>query len=323
MSFYYLGIKQSTIENNHFFKKAGVVSSQAKEDSITYKKIYGSEINYNDISQFKKISKFHDRCIKIFLKEDKNAKFMMYNQAGAMYMHKRKELVCVNNLKLIEKLNNKPISRELLKDEICLLDYKYIKGRDISFELLQKLYDRKIKTIVVQQPVGFGGVGTFKINKDNFQEIMPLLNKKLTYSVSEFIENTTPVNSTFMISDNDVFLFDCSCQIISNNNELVYAGWDFEGYKNLSQVSKNKVKAQTLKIAAKLQQLGYRGICGIDYIIKGKDVYFMEVNPRFQVSSQELDKKLIEKGFPSIFELNYLSFYNAEKFSKFARMAKN
>ena len=40
----------------------------------------------------------------------------------------------------------------------------------------------------------------------------------------------------------------------------------------------------------------------------------MEINPRFQVSSEYLDKLLTDKGFPSIFELNYLAFYDETKF---------
>ena len=57
------------------------------------------------------------------------------------------------------------------------------------------------------------------------------------------------------------------------------------------------MKDSTMKIVKKLQLSGSRGICGVDYILKGENLYFMEINPRFQSSSEYLDKVLVEKDF--------------------------
>ena len=80
--------------------------------------------------------------------------------------------------------------------------------------------------------------------------------------------------------------------------------------------------AYAIKIAKKLQSIGYRGIGGIDYLLKDNCIYFMEVNPRFQASSEYLDKLLIDKGLPGIFELNYLAFYDETKFIDFCNKIK-
>ena len=83
-------------------------------------------------------------------------------------------------------------------------------------------------------------------------------------------------------------------QNISVKDELLYDGWSFEKYSELDNKTKRKIHKQTLAIAQKLKDLGYVGIGGIDYIIKDNNVYFMEINPRFQASSEGLDKILRE-----------------------------
>ncbi len=314
MNIYYFGLKERTIKNTNFFKKSALISGEPNENVIYYKDIYNKDIDYNKLENFKKISKFYIKCLKIFFKSDKQTKCMMYNQAGAKYFLRKNRLLCINNLKFIDKLNNKPLSRSLLKNEACLLDYKYIKGKDISFKSLQKQFDETCERFVVQQPVGFGGVGTYVLDKQNENKIRPQLNKNVVYSVSMYVENAISINNTFIISKNHTLIFDGSCQIINITTQLSYDGWNFSAYKKLGKKVKDNIKAQTQKITKKLQALGYRGIGGIDYIVKGTEVFFMEINPRFQASSEELDKILVQNKLPSIFELNYLSFYNEKKF---------
>ncbi len=57
-----------------------------------------------------------------------------------------------------------------------------------------------------------------------------------------------------------------------------------------------------------LQAEGYRGILGLDALITGRDILFLEINPRFQGSSLDLNRALWERGFPSLQELNEQAF---------------
>ena len=57
-----------------------------------------------------------------------------------------------------------------------------------------------------------------------------------------------------------------------------------------------------------MQKKGYRGVLGIDSIIYDDEVYFMEINPRFQNSSTILNKGLQENNLPSLQELHYNCF---------------
>ena len=322
MGFYYLGLTKKIVQNNDFFKKAIVLEGGTKND-ISYKIIHKEKIDYNnnDIENVKKICKFYDRAIDEIRIKDCDSKFMMYNQFTIEYMKNAKYVQCVNDISLIKKLNNKIRCREILEDIVTLLDYKYLKLNDIDFKRINNSFDCKYKKYVVQQPIGFAGVGTYVL--DNSDSILKYLNSDSLYSVSGFIENAISLNNTFMISDNYIYIFCGSYQKIKIGEELNYDGWDFSSYEKLSKAVKNMIYNQTLKIAQILQSLGYRGIGGVDYLLKDKDLYFMEINPRFQASSEALDKKLVNKGFPSIFELNYWSFYEEEKFISICKLMED
>ncbi len=309
---YYLGLKKNTVKNSNFFEKLILLKG---DDEFSYEHMFGKDIDYNAMANFNEISRYFTICIEKVKAKDKNAKFMLYNQAAVEFMNDTSDIVCLNDVELIRLLNNKPRCRELVSDVANILDYKFLKAGEISLAKLDKLFGQKNGKYVVQQPIGFGGEGTFLLEGD----IALPLEKGITYSVSKYVENPLNINNTFMISDNDILIFEGSIQIVKVEDQLRYDGFDYEGYKNLDKSMLKKVFETTKEIAKKLQSMGYRGVGGIDYIISGKKLFFMEINPRFQVSSQEIDRRLVESGLPSIFELNYLSFYDKKKFGELVK----
>ena len=74
----------------------------------------------------------------------------------------------------------------------------------------------------------------------------------------------------------------------------------------------SKINNYSEIILTRLKSLGYRGIIGIDFIIKGNDVYFLELNPRYQASSFLIDAALTSQGYCDLTELNIAFFYNHE-----------
>lgn len=312
MEFYYLGLKEDAIKNSNFFEKSITIKGSNEKGNIAYNEINKTVLDYNDLNNFKLISEFYSSHIENVRKSKKDVKFMFYNQESVkdLTCSIEDDLVCVNDLSLLAKLNNKNECKKLLRKAINIVEYKVLKGKDIDFEIINKMFDNKYARYVVQKPVGFGGVGTFILNKGEVLE----LNDNDEFLVSGYIENNISLNNTYMISDKKIIVFPGSIQNIKVDEELLYDGWDFESYSKLDKVMQKKLKKQTIKICKVLKKLGYRGIGGIDYIVKDNVVYFMEINPRFQASSQELDKLLIDKGMPSLFELNYLSFYDNKKF---------
>lgn len=321
MGFYYLGLKKNVIQYNQFFDKA-IVLENGDNDDICYENIFKKKINYNnnDMANVKEMCQFYDNAIDEIRLKDSDCKFMLYNQFTIEYMKNSRYVKCINDINLIKKLNNKIICREILKGEITLLDYKYLKLKDIKYKRVNNLFSGKYKKYVVQRPIGFAGVGTFLL--DASDSILEYLDNDTLYSISGYVENAISLNNTFIISNNYIHIFDGSCQNITVGKELKYDGWDFKSYTIFDKELRGKIYNQTIKIAKKLQSIGYRGIGGIDYLLKDNCIYFMEVNPRFQASSEYLDKLLIDKGLPGIFELNYLAFYDETKFIDFCNKIK-
>lgn len=313
MELYYLGLKKKIVQNNNYFKKL-IILEGGNDDDICYENIYKKKLDYNDLKNFKTISEFYDEIINKIEKKDKDCRFMLYNQASVEFMKNTDRILCVNDIDLVKTLNNKPKCRDFLENEITCLQYKYLKSKDISYEKMRMMFGDSYNKFVVQQPSGFAGYGTYLL--DNSNSILKKLNNEVIYSVSGYVENAISLNNTFMISDDFIHIFEGSYQNIKVNKELNYDGWDFDSYKMLSKNLQDLIRNNTMKIAKKLQQSGYRGICGVDYILKGNNLYFMEINPRFQASSEYLDKSLIKKGLPSLFELNYMAFYNKVDFAK-------
>ncbi|MDR0738606.1 MAG: ATP-grasp domain-containing protein [Oscillospiraceae bacterium] len=58
--------------------------------------------------------------------------------------------------------------------------------------------------------------------------------------------------------------------------------------------------------------MGYLGVLGIDYIYANGKLYFIEINPRFQSSTQQLDYLLKKSSLSSIFDYNYRAFKDKE-----------
>ena len=73
-------------------------------------------------------------------------------------------------------------------------------------------------------------------------------------------------------------------------------------------MSKEKVIKYTQTLAEHLNVAGYKGVCGVDYIIDGNDVLFLEINPRFQSSSSILNLALRENNLPTLQEMSLNCF---------------
>ena len=275
MNIYYLGVKKNTIQYTNFFKGAILLKGECNEEDINYEKLYGKEIEYNDMDRFEEISLFYTDMMKEIKKKDKDALFIPYNQATIEFIDEIDSILCVNDINLIKTINHKPKCRELFKNEINSLKYLYLNPKDITFENISNQFEDKYFEYVIQQPVGFSGTGTYILDKDDSKDILSKLNPEYTYSVSGYIEDNIPINNTFIISSEDIIIFPGSEQLIKVSDKLEYDGYNFDVYKTLNKKVLKKAYKQTLSIAKKLQELGYKGIGGVDYIVSGLEVYFM------------------------------------------------
>lgn len=239
---------------------------------------------------------------------DPNAEFMFYNQIMALkYYKKNNNIICINDENLINKLDNKFFTRDYYKDKVpCILHY-IISGKKISIDYLTSLFKENVKYIVQFQR-GAGGSGTLIYYSDTQKD---QINDEDNYLVTEYYEECISMNTHLMISNDETIVLPSSLQIIERQyDHLIYKGCDFIGYDRLPEEIKSKAYKYASTIGENLRKKGYLGVCGIDFIIYNNEVYFMEINSRFQNSSTILNKALVENNQISLQEMNYNCFKN-------------
>ena len=305
----WVGIRQSEIKYCNFINES--INIFGNNENSLNKQIMRN-INHNDVSNFLLIGKFYNNEVLNFIKKNKNVKFMYYSQiytyAALKKLNVLDYVICLNNPDLIKFINNKFKVKEYLNDYIPILDYIYVNGCNFDYNKLKRIF--KSNELVIQQDEGSGGSGTFILNKENIDNLK--LEKDTTYMITKYLKNNISINNHILISDNDIYILPASIQNIKIvNNTLAYKGSDFIAYSKM--IDKNidkKIEKYTKIICEKLKEKGYRGVLGIDWLIYNNEVYFMEINPRFQNSSTLLNKGLMDNSLPSLQELHYNCFYN-------------
>jgi predicted ATP-grasp superfamily ATP-dependent carboligase len=129
-------------------------------------------------------------------------------------------------------------------------------------------------------------------------------------TVSRYLDDIIPLNAHFAIFKKEIIVFPGSVQIVEvENNCLLYKGGDYIAFKTLSEKNRKYFYDMTYSLASMLQEMGFRGICGIDVLVgRNDELYLMEVNPRFQGSSNILNRALVDQGCDSLFKINIDSF---------------
>lgn len=212
-------------------------------------------------------------------------------------------VIYINAKDVLDILNNKIHMRLWINDKTKLPHYITCYGSEFSYSHMHNLFPDK-NQFVIQEAVSAGGNGTYLCSTDNLSVISKQFHDDKLYLISPFIKDSVSVNLHLFIGYNKMILYPGSIQIIETvANKMVYRGADFIAYKFLSETQKNNVQAEAKKIGTYLKKLGFRGICGLDFLVTKKDVYFIEVNPRYQASSSVLNYGLTQSGLPSLQEM--------------------
>lgn len=295
-------------------------------------------VDHNDATDTEQ-DKFIEESITKIIMRDPEAKFMFYNPYTVYRLQLDEKygadhFICLNDRSILEQVNNKCSFRELVKDIIPLLpitertrtdcDYddlleakergEFEDNNDYGEDVPEIQFDNDLQ-FIVQAPVSSGGAGTFILNKKNAQFLLAALDKRAKYLVSIYHTNNISVNIHVIIYQNKIVYCPASIQIVrevSTENKLMYKGADFIAYKQIRSELREQFIRQVAKVAERLQQLGYRGVCGIDAIIHDGRVNILEVNGRFQASTELINRTVLRRGHKSIQELNYDAFFGTE-----------
>ena len=204
----------------------------------------------------------------------------------------------------IDKLNDKKYTRELLKDKVPIIEMNWI-DKKINFDTAKSITNSE--KVVIQGKVGAGGNNTYFIDtEEKFNKYISMCNDE--YYLSKYIEHL-PINVTIIIGKNNDVILPTSIQLIKlENDRFKYVGADFIYSQKLNAKINEQIKKYSSIIIDEVKKQDYKGILGIDYIVDDNDnVYFMEINPRFQSSSFIINNYLSKYCFTSIAELHYLA----------------
>ena len=209
-----------------------------------------------------------------------------------------KDLEQINNIKVLLidhnlylKLNNKILILKMFENSDYLSYHLQIRNNALKtvydFNTLS-IYDKLIKNYplpwVVSSQTSDGGNGVFKIeNFDDFKFALSHINNPII-KIEKFIEDCISVSQHAIIFHDKIIKYQPSLQIIEENNKnLKFMGANYK--LAMDDKIKKKLTKLTHFIGNELKKLGYKGIFGCDYIVKDGEVYFTEINPRFQGST--------------------------------------
>lgn len=212
--------------------------------------------------------------------------------------------ICLNDYNLLQFLKNKAIMREFASQYIPVVPYVEFNGNsvpDVGFDVSEE------DAYILQKVFSSGGNGTFKMSRSRCVQYFAENKENEHYILSPFLRNAVSLNVHAVVFDNSCIVLPPSFQLIQHNGEaFLYIGGDF--FVNLSNQQFELIQSRTLLLAEALREAGYRGVCGVDYLLTENELYFLELNPRFQASSFLANKLLINEGKPSLIDLNLRAF---------------
>lgn len=263
-------------------------------------KIYGSNFN-----------KFIEKNMLQILEQHSDAQFIFYNPKTAYHLDKslRQYVLCLNDNNLLNLLNDKVYTRYWLRRYVPVLPSVVLDSPYLSFEELGDSLGCS-EEYVVQQNKSSGGLGTFILTKENGMLSVLKKNYKELFIISLYIHKSFAININAIIGEKNTILLPLSLQLSERNKErILYHGADYIAARSIPLNLKEKIKEYANIILTHIKEIGYRGIIGLDFLVTENEIYFLEINPRYQASSFLINIALEQNKLPSLSKMNLAAFY--------------
>lgn len=274
----------------------------------------GNNISFNG-SMEKEFISFVINIINAEIK-NKDVSLFFYSNKTAEHVvskapHLKKRIINKYNTDILKFIENKTYSYLWASNIMPIIEFTELFGNECTYNKLYTIFSKREK-FIIQKNYSSGGMGTFMLTKENEDIILRQLDKYCCYKVSPYYEHSYSVNVHLIISEKYVSVLQPSIQIIENvNDHLLYKGADFISYLKISSGTKQKILNYAASLGESLQKLGYLGVCGVDLLIINDNVFFSEINPRFQASSMLINYAFKHNNLPDLQTIVY-NIYNGK-----------
>lgn len=289
---YWIGCRETEIKDtDNLFSGSITIFGSGKGGNHAYDSTYHLRYDYNQDNNA--WNNFVSCRVSEIIRKYPDSQFMLYypDEISLYGEELQDKAVCQNNKELLNLLEDKHQTRSWLSSCVPILPYLTRLGDEIHYDALVSSFPGYDK-FVIQSSFSCGGSGTHYLD---WETIKDKISPEQLYSISPLLEKSISPNIHIVIYSNEVVLLPPSIQLINNETgSFVYNGADYVMYRHIPVVVDKKVKEYALRIGDRLRLAGYRGICGVDFLATAQEVYFMEVNARFQSSTFLLNHALEE-----------------------------
>lgn len=259
-----------------------------------------------------------------YISADKNTEIHFYNNIFAYKLIRlepslKDYIVNINSKRIYDIARHKTLSRVWLQNTVEVPCYAYLSKHECQYSNLINKFPN-YKKFIIQKSLSGGGEGTYLICADNCQKILANLDADDVYLVSPYYEDNISLSCHLLIDNKGITVFPVSKQLLRHeDNKIAYCGNKYLDNKDSLAIMTQKMVTD---VGCKLQEIDYRGICGLDFIFSNNKLMLIEINPRYQGSSYLINAELKRKNLPSLFELNSISFNGAISKDIFEQISK-
>ena len=232
-------------------------------------------------------TEYRDRFLEYLKRTPGSLNVLAYRSATSMEELSKqfpsKLRICSATESLKSFLDNKVLFREKLKE----LDLPFIPGKIIN--LGSYILKERELPVVIQFPYGSSGSSTYMVKTERrFKELTNLFrNHKV--NMLEYLDGFSINVNGIVLSETGIYCSYPSVQLVGlpecSNSATVFCGNDYSATERLTPHIIEKIRYTTERIGIWLAREGFRGVFGVDMLVKDGELFPVEVNPRFQNST--------------------------------------
>lgn len=312
-SLYWIGIRESEINGTRdLFSGSITIFGSGQHGNHAFEREFKLRYDYNKENDA--WYHFVARKASELIKNDPNCRFLLYDadETELYGPGVASRTVCQNPSSLLRLLSNKFQTRQWLSEYVPILPYQMRCGSEISCTELQKSFS-ETNAFVVQSSYSCGGSGTWLLTEKNQNEILKWLDPESVYAVTPYLTNNISPNIHMVLFKDATILFPPSIQLIEiNSHSITYRGADYPMYHMLSSGMDQLLRDYAQKLGNILRRAGYRGVCGVDFLVSADKLYFMEINARFQSSTFLINQSMEQAGWGISMQDLHLAAFQAD-----------